>query len=43
MKDEAIMSHMDSQGKPYTHLYNGVTDRKSEEFVVASRRGLDCK
>ena len=33
----------DSQGEIHTQFGNRVADRQIEQFVVAGRRGLDCK
>ena len=33
----------DSQGGIHTQFVNRIADKQTEEFVVAGRRGLDCK
>ena len=43
MNSEAMLSHEDNQGGTLTHFDNMIADRHAEEFVVASRRILDCK
>ena len=43
MNNEVMLSHEGNQGGSLSHFDNMIADRQEEEFVVASRRRLDCK